>query len=346
MEETMTVEQKQPGVFIFRSKSAPAGKRSVYLKKHPSAEPEYLCESELAEFTIELGQLDYRPYFLIEEDKKRYTLAERTLPVSGMNNFRDMGGYQTKDGRHVKWGLLYRSDHLYSADEDGVKYLENLGIHTIIDYRSADEAGKYPNKHIGNEVKTYHLDPVAHTAELSAQFTSSREEEDKNLVMKITQQKQEGKLVRRYDMVMEQYCNFVKKEKCQAVYSKFLQIAAAPDAAPLIQHCRGGKDRTGFGAVLLLGALGVVKEALVYDYMLTHSNRIERNCVKMEKYRKLTDDQDVLDYLYSLIETKPEFILASIELIEQEYGSLSKYITNELKITEAQLECLRKQYLE
>lgn len=125
-----------------------------------------------------------------------------------------------------------------------------------------------------------------------------------------------------------------------------LQIAADPSSTAIVQHCRGGKDRTGFGAMLLLGILGVWKEAIVSDYMLTYTNRIDRNKEKMEGYRKLTDDQDVLNYLYSLIETRPEFIEASITSIEKQYGDICAYAVKELGITEEMIEAMRGLYLE
>lgn len=275
-----------------------------------------------------------------------HMVRERTLPVDGMNNFRDMGGYETYDGRTVKWGMLYRSDHIYSATESGVSYLKTLGIRTIIDYRSADEISKYPNKSIGEGVKTYHLDPDAHTAELSAQFTASKDNEDQKLVAKIIEQKKNGSLVNRYDIMMEQYRNFVNQSKSREAFQKLIKIAVDPSAAAIVQHCRGGKDRTGFGAMLLLGAMGVKKEYLISDYMLTFTNRIERNNIKMENYKKYTDDPEVLHYLYSLIETKPEFIDASMQLMEEQYGSISSYIINGLGITEKEIKMLKSLYLE
>ncbi len=125
-----------------------------------------------------------------------------------------------------------------------------------------------------------------------------------------------------------------------------LKIAANPFSASIVQHCRGGKDRTGFGAMLLLGALGVKKEYLVFDYMLTHTNRIERNKKKMECYKKITKDVDVLNYLYSLIETRAEFIEASIESIEKQYGTIKNYVVKELGISEEIIKTLKELYLE
>ncbi|MHC5227103.1 tyrosine-protein phosphatase [Enterococcus sp. LJL99] len=347
MNATYTVTQTTKNTFTFTTSASFTQKIEVYLKQTPEdSEPQFLITTEQANFTIVLPAIDFRPYFLLKIGDTHITVAERTLPIAGMNNFRDMGGYLAADGKTVKWGVLYRSDHIHNAEPKGVTYLQKLNIHTIIDFRSQDEIEKYPNKKIAVDIQTYHLDPDAHAAELSAQFTSSKDNEDRNLIDKIIEQKKKGQLVNRYDIVMEQYENFVKKEKSKAAFSELLAIAADPKAPAIIQHCRGGKDRTGFGAMLLLGVLGVSKEDLVADYMLTYSNRVARNELKMTGYKKLTNDPDILNYLYSLIETKPEFIEASIGKIEDQYGSIKNYAKSELQLTDEMIETMKKMYLE
>lgn len=323
-------------------------KKEIYLLDSPeySNHAECVFTTTEAKFEIKIPDISYRPYFGVLIGQQCMIMAERSLPVDGMNNFRDMGGYETKDGFRVKWGKLYRSDHIYNATENGIQYLKQLGIHTIIDYRSPDERKKYPNKIISQDIKTYCVDPSAHTAELAAQFTSSKDSEDENLVNKIISQKEKGLLINRYDIVMEQYHNFVFKKECKEAFGKMLKIAADPKSAAIVQHCRGGKDRTGFGSMLLLGLLGVKKEDLVEDYMLTHYNRTKRNQVKMDIYRKFTNDPVVLEYLYSLIDTREEFIETPYDIIINNYGSFEKYVQKELDITSDDVLQLKKNYLE
>ena len=42
------------------------------------------------------------------------------------------------------------------------------------------------------------------------------------------------------------------------------------DKTPLMFHCTAGKDRAGFAAALFLAALGVERETIIEDYMLTN----------------------------------------------------------------------------
>jgi hypothetical protein len=61
------------------------------------------------------------------------------LELEGTPNFRDLGGYQTKDGRFIRWGLIYRSGMLTYLTPADYSYLAHLGIRVICDFRTAGE---------------------------------------------------------------------------------------------------------------------------------------------------------------------------------------------------------------
>ncbi|KAF1304525.1 tyrosine-protein phosphatase [Enterococcus saccharolyticus] len=341
------VSQPEKNCFLFQKPTLQQEQEvEVFLMKTMNdTEPISVIKTNEASFTLTID-VDYRPYFLIKTEEESYVIGERTLPVEGMNNFRDMGGYPTVDGKHVKWGKLYRSDHIHNATAKGLEYLQKLGIHTIIDYRSDVEIEKYPNPTINDQVVTYHVDPAAHAAELAAQFQASKENEDANLINEIIEQQKNGTLVNQADVVLEQYRTFANKKESKEAFAKMLREVAKPEAAAIVQHCRGGKDRTGYGAMLVLGVLGVPKEELLADYLLTAKNREERNAVKMAGYRKLTDDPSVLDHLYSFIDTKSEFIEASIDAIIDNYNSIENYVKQELGISQEIIDTMKELYLE
>ncbi|MGM0125612.1 protein-tyrosine phosphatase [Enterococcus sp. AZ194] len=348
MENRFSVIETGTGIYELTIDSEVRESTKVYVTDEPvvlSANKRFLLETTEKQITIR-ENFNTRPYFIIENVRESYIIGTRNLPVEGMNNFRDMGGYEGKDGKHVKWGVLYRSDQPGNATEKGLDYLNSLGLQTIIDYRSSEEMAKYPSPIFPENTRTYHLDPNAHTAELSAQFQSSKEEEDVNLIASITEQQKKGALVDRYDIVMEQYHNFVTKGQSKQAFREMLKIIAQPGASAIDQHCRGGKDRTGFGAMLVLGLLGVSKADIIADYMLTYSNRLARNEAKMANYRNITQDESILNYLYSLIETRPEFIEASYERIIQEYETIEEYVKQELSVTPEEIAQIQAFYLE
>ena len=68
--------------------------------------------------------------------------SKRHIPLKGPANFRDIGGYKTKEGRTVKWRRVFRSDAHNSMTPEDVAYaLDTLRIVTVLDLRGHDESG-------------------------------------------------------------------------------------------------------------------------------------------------------------------------------------------------------------
>ena len=61
---------------------------------------------------------------------------QRLLPLEGGQNFRDLGGYRTRDGRTVRWGMLFRSGAMDGLTAADYAYLGKIGIRTVCDFRS------------------------------------------------------------------------------------------------------------------------------------------------------------------------------------------------------------------
>ncbi|HYL83158.1 MAG TPA: tyrosine-protein phosphatase, partial [Candidatus Angelobacter sp.] len=81
-----------------------------------------------------------RAYFhLTTAGGRTRVLSIRRLPLEGQDNFRDLGGYRTVDGRYVRWGRLYRSGQLANLTERDYEYLQPLGIRLVCDFRTDDE---------------------------------------------------------------------------------------------------------------------------------------------------------------------------------------------------------------
>src|SRR5262245_43393401 len=68
------------------------------------------------------------------------TVADRTLAFGGCFNFRDLGGYVTTDGRHIHWRRLFRADGPHALTPDDIATVGDLGLATVLDLRTVDEA--------------------------------------------------------------------------------------------------------------------------------------------------------------------------------------------------------------
>lgn len=286
-----------------------------------------------------------RIYLILESNHgESYLFGERTLPIPGLNNFRDYGGYVGAKGKHIKWGELYRSNHLHGLAPEAKQYIEALNIQTIIDYRSEHEISKSPNDHVG-EKRTVNVDPSAHTAELAAQFAAKPDNENQALIDNIIGSIAKEHINGKGEQVLEQYRNFILSEKSKSAFRQMIQVMLDKNSAPSIQHCRGGKDRTGYGVLLVMTMLGVSKEDIIADYMLTLENRLARNEYKMAQYRQITDDEDVLAYLLSLIDTREYFIEEVYKTMEMIAGSAENYIKQELGFSAQDFQTMQDNYL-
>lgn len=263
------------------------------------------------------------------------------IEIPGTQNFRDLGGYTGLDGRQVRTGLLYRSDQLSALTAEGIELLQKREVRTVIDLRSDPERLRAPNCDIGAE--TVCCNPSAETAELSASFAVSADGNEDQVLVEALCAKEILPDARAG--ILTQYRDFATAPKSIAAFSKVMEIVAATESSPLVFHCRGGKDRTGFAAALILGGLGVSEEDILEEYAKTRINRMARTEEKLARYALYTDRQDVLDYLAALLDADPAFLQTSLEEIRRRDGSIPSYLVNTLGLTEGQLAGMRTRYL-
>ena len=171
--------------------------------------------------------------------------GERRLPFEGARNFRDLGGYPAADGRRTRWGLVYRSGSLHNLTEGDLAAFGRLGVRGVFDLRGGTERDLQPNP-----VPSVHLpvlDELAGEEGLDIVRAKSLEE-----AVAAVEKIYIGMLSRR-----------------AAVYGQLLKSLADQANLPAVFHCTAGKDRTGIAAALVLGALGVDRATVLYDYELT-----------------------------------------------------------------------------
>lgn len=263
-------------------------------------------------------------------------LDTRKLPLEGAHNFRDIGGLVTKDGRRVKKGMLYRSDDLHDLTEADVQLLHSLGLKSVIDYRNEHEWNDRPDAAIPG-VTVYHMDPKADAAAMA----SSDE------VPKLDPSHREKVTAAGLKALMtEQNRQFVLAEDSKQVYRTMLEMILQDENLPLDQHCRGGKDRTGYGAALILLLLGVDRETVVQDYLLTNVCKKEKNEKSLQKMWEKTHDADLIQAMRYAKEANESFLLAALDLIDTQFGGIEQYAENELQLSPDYTHALREKFLE
>lgn len=235
----------------------------------------------------------------------------RLLPLEGAYNVRDLGGYPVAGGRFVACGMVYRADDLHRLTEHDIQVLADHQITTTIDFRAGKEKAAAPDCLIPSVVNAVHL------AIEPANVLSFRERFADLTVDK-------GK-----EMMNEIYASLVLD--FQDVYRKFFEILQNKQAAPLLFHCSGGKDRTGFGAALFLSALGVDREIILEDYMLS------RDRMHLKYGRDISEHPQ----LEPLLTVSKSYLETAFRTMDEAYGGVNAYLTRQLEVD---IEHLKKVY--
>ena len=71
-------------------------------------------------------------------------MTAASIALEEVSNFRDLGGYQTTDGRAVKWGELFRSGELPRLSDADVDRLDSLGVRTVVNFLTPAEIEQRP----------------------------------------------------------------------------------------------------------------------------------------------------------------------------------------------------------
>ena len=250
----------------------------------------------------------------------------RKLSMDGSYNTRELGGYKTTDGKSVKWGVLFRSDKLSDISLEDQKYLKNLGIQRIVDFRSKTEKTEDPDKI--PDGMTYIEMPIEVDGAMRTKIEAILKGEINRNVK---------------DFLIEANEEFIKNYS--HIYSKFLKDLAK-EQKPTMFHCTAGKDRAGFAAAITLIAIGVSKEDAINDYMKTNEYTAERIDEMISKIELMSLYQTDGELLRPLLGVEREYLEAAFKTAENEYGSIENYIRSGLNISEKEIQQLKSFLLE
>lgn len=249
-------------------------------------------------------------------DTEQNVQGQRAVAFEGVTNFRDLGGYQSVDGGHVRWQTLYRSAHLADLTPSDQVQLQALQVNQSIDLRGQFERKKKP----------YNYQFLQHTV-------CGIEPEVARLVDAMVQQHGHVTPEQASQYMQSMYHDFHQNN--QAHFSQCLRTICAADE-PLVVHCTAGKDRTGFASALLLSMLGVHRDDILADYMLTE--QYYHRSLKAEYGMS----EDVMRILWGV---SAQYLEQSFDELDTQYGSVLNYVTEGLKIDAADLEQLRSRLL-
>lgn len=254
--------------------------------------------------------------------------------LTGIRNFRDVGGLPTVDGRQVRRGCLFRSGHLAHATPEDTAFLDGLGLHTIFDFRNAaDVALEGPDVALPG-VRYLNL-PLTDPAE-GAEFWRMVRDGD---LARLRTALADGQGAQR---MIGSYRTIIRTRTAE--HSRLL-YTLADDSLPALMHCAAGKDRAGLSIAVTLLALGVEREAIEADYL--ESNAAHR------RYRVHRGDGsanglslEIMELLSPLFDARAEYLAAAFETIEDAWGTHDRYLTEGLGFGLPERERLRERLLD
>ena len=262
------------------------------------------------------------------------SVDERHINLQGCKNFGDLGGYNTRNGRRVRTGRLFRSAGLSELTEEDLTTLNDLGILAVCDLRRDSEQRRSPSRWAADSATRFHHIPVFPDTPggraLERAAVENNVEASRNIMLGL-------------------YRRMIADEQSLAQIRRIFHLLA-DNETPLLVHCSGGKDRTGVACALILALLGVEQEVIMEDYML--SLELYTRLVDLSRHpvSQILDDESAANFDVSVLEpvysVTPDYLHSALNAITELYGDMNNFIERGLGLNSQQQQSIREQLLE
>jgi len=265
-------------------------------------------------------------------------VAQRLVPLQQGSNFRDIGGYAAAGGKHVRWGLIYRSGAsamLTPADLDRVKA---LGLRNLVDLRSDEERVLAPTK-----IDGVHYSAVGYSMAALMSHLGTGATQAAGAKVSVPQN---GVAI--YHSLPEML----------VPQMRILFRILAKGATPVEYNCSAGQDRTGFATAMILSALGVPRDVIYRDYLLStqyRQPRYEMPHIDPARYPDNRVAQFFAHFQDNPAYATPQplkeadgtpFLKGAFDAIDAKWGSVDNYLMKAVGLSDQDLARIRAAYLQ
>jgi protein-tyrosine phosphatase len=262
------------------------------------------------------------------------TENSRIVPLAGVKNFRDMGGYKARDGRMIKWGHVFRSGHLSDMTGECGMELMARDIETVIDFRSGAEKERHPVRWPQSWSPNYYPLPIGGNAAAWVH----------KLFETIAESPFPAKDLRDQFILAFETIPVKNADGLKAFFDTMIDHHKG---GAVLFHCTAGKDRTGIAGALLMRALGMQDDDIMADFLMTNEAVDLEETSAMVAGRlssragRTIAPKDVLP----LVGVEEDFLHAAFHSIGREYGSVEDYLVRTLGLEGARLDRLKTLFL-
>lgn len=262
--------------------------------------------------------------------------VKRIEELNKLTNTRDLGGFLSKDGKKIMPGRIIRSGELKKASAEDITILtEKYHVHTILDLRIDAEREQSPDPEIPG-IKTVVL-PLLD----SSFFGIARDENSMEAWIKLL----DNADVDPVEVFKEMYRKLMFSDYVKPYYRTFFDTLLENNSGAVLWHCSAGKDRAGVATVLTLMSLGVNREDIITDYMMTAQFQKK----ELKKLRLLMPlfvrKKRVRECIKILLGVNEAYIRQLFDIIDREYGNDENYLKEFIGLTDKELDELKKLYL-
>jgi protein-tyrosine phosphatase len=249
---------------------------------------------------------------------------ERIIELKGTSNTRDIGGYKTSDGRTLRWGQIIRSDNLARLTAEDFQKLEELGVKTVIDLRTDREHEQAPTVWQGDHPPQFFHFPIGHAK--NDWFNAQRKMMKSN---RFTEEEALEHMNDAYRMIADEGPPSLKQ---------LVSVVRDESNWPILIHCSAGKDRAGVATMLILEAVGVDRETIMEDFLLTNeASRAADKAKALAKARKSSGSGPgsrsgpgmgpTPEAWFAILGVEPEMLETFYASVDEQYGSMSAFLS-------------------
>jgi protein-tyrosine phosphatase len=245
---------------------------------------------------------------------------DRVIHLKGTSNTRDIGGYQTSDLRTLRRGQIIRSENLSRLTASDFQKLEEIGVKTVIDLRTDREHDQSPTVWLGDNPPRFFHFPIgdAHNDWFKAQRKLMKRSS-------FTRKHALEHMVEGYRMIAEEGPPSLQK---------LMDVVLDQSNWPVLIHCNAGKDRAGVAVTLILEALGVDRETIMEEFLLTNEiSRTEEKAIFLSKKHKKSGRGEKLrrgpsaSAWFPIVGVQAEMLEAFYASVDEQYGSMDAFLT-------------------